>query len=70
MSEVAVLFFTTNLYLEPNLAYDAKLYFNLLKKSIFPYVIVDSVFLLEQFATTSFVADFVASLLLKQFAVE
>ena len=69
MSEAAVLFFSTNLYLEPTLAFNAKLYFNLLKMCIFPYAIVDSIFLLEQLAATSFVAEFVASLLLEQFIV-
>ena len=62
MSEVAVLLFATNLYLEPNLASNAKLYFILLKRV--------SVFLLKQLAATSFVAEFDASLLLEQFAIE
>ena len=69
MSEAAVLFFATNLYLEPNLALNAKLYFNLLKMGIFPYAIVDSIFLLAQLVATSFVAEFAASLLLEQFIV-
>ena len=69
MSEAAVLFFATNLYLEPNLAFNAKLYFNLLKMGIFPYSIVDSIFLLEQLAATSFVAEFATSLLLEQLIV-